>query len=76
MTHLNLMFGRGVRHHGDLKLGHVLQLLVRLDPLLESVNFFLKLRMSVREEGCRLKIDLRTVFNEESPLSLRLKELF
>ena len=50
ISHLNLMFRSWICHHTDLKLGHMLELLVRLNPLLETVNFLLKLRMSVR--GC------------------------
>ena len=53
------MFRGRIGHHGYLKLGHVLQLLVRLDALLEAVDFLLKL--SVRERRRLrggLKIDL------------------
>ena len=54
------MFRGRVGHHGYLELGHVLQLLVGLNALLETVDFLLKLKVFVREEGCAwrgLKID-------------------
>ena len=37
------MFGGGVRHHRDLQLRHVLQLLVRLDPFLQTVDLLLEI---------------------------------
>ena len=72
------MFRGRVGHHGYLELGHVLQLLVRLNALLETVDFLLKLKVFVREEGCawRTKNRLNTILNEDIPLSFRLKELF
>ena len=51
---LYLMFGGGVRHHRDLQLRHVLQLLVRLDPFLQTVDLLLEIL--VRSEDRDLEI--------------------
>ena len=36
------MFRGRVRHYADLKLGHMLELLVGLNPLLKTIDFLLK----------------------------------
>ena len=61
LTDLYLMLGGGVCHHRDLQLRHVLQLLVRLDPLLQTVDLLLEISVRSEDRDLEIKIEGKNV---------------